>query len=332
MENELIEELVALMSIYTAPAELQIKIGGIMIEDEASLESVKSKFDGVDVKIAIIVAGEVVNIIFKLEPEYPVKGPHVEVISKNIDTEITSKIADDIMKYVETTVPEYCIFNAVEFCRSKMQDHLQETICKPVNLPAIAATTDVPVNLPTNDKPPPNLLPHDNSLEWSGMLCAIGHMRNEQMYLKILKRWSKDHDVMLTIVNCGLHNIYIQLIASNKRNIDSLMRQWRAQCVDVDSRGKSCKEHMLTIVNQTKHFSTNTIQRCVYYSVVSIHYDHSLYYVRAYIQCIVCTCMYVVCTYVVCTCIVLCVLVLCVVVLCVLVWFSCFLFFSVSTK
>ncbi len=49
------------------------------------------------------------------------------------------------------------------------------------------------------------------------------------MYLKILKRWGTDFDAMLTIVNCGLHNIYmyVHLIAKSKRNIDILLR---SQC------------------------------------------------------------------------------------------------------
>ncbi len=106
------------------------------------------------------------------------------------------------------------------------------TATKLVDLSVVATTCDPVITI--TDKQA-NLPPHYcNDFDWFGVLtvqyimCAAWLIIWE-MYLKILKRWGTDFDAMLTIVNCGLHNIYmyVHLIAKSKRNIDILLR---SQC------------------------------------------------------------------------------------------------------
>ena len=51
------------------------------------------------------------------------------------------------------------------------------------------------------------------------------------------------------VFNCGIHNVYVQLIGETKP-MDVFMKRWKSQCMDVDSHGRPCKERLMNILAQ----------------------------------------------------------------------------------
>lgn len=77
-------------------------------------------------------------------------------------------------------------------------------------------------------------------------VLKVDHMRNRQKYLKHLKKWSEELGVGVSLfILKGTR--YVVLLEGDKGDVDQYLVNWKTQCVDVDSKGKPCKEKMLTI-------------------------------------------------------------------------------------
>lgn len=78
-------------------------------------------------------------------------------------------------------------------------------------------------------------------------VARLDHMRNEQKYLKLLRSWAKEFSIAGKVVKTGSRNITVVLLGKN-RAIAEYARRWRTQNVDIDSRGRPCKEKMMTVL------------------------------------------------------------------------------------
>ena len=83
------------------------------------------------------------------------------------------------------------------------------------------------------------------------VLCVVklDHMRNEHKYFKLLNSWAKELDIHGKALNGGAHSIYVVLIGTNN-TLSEFLRRWKTQNVDVDSKGKPCKEKLMRILCQ----------------------------------------------------------------------------------
>ena len=89
-------------------------------------------------------------------------------------------------------------------------------------------------------------------------ICVVqlDHMRNERLYMKNMKQWSNRHAVSCTLLDSGRCGI-IGIVVGVSRGVDAFMQTWRTQHVDVDSKGRSCKERRMTVLCKAKYPDTD---------------------------------------------------------------------------
>ena len=74
-------------------------------------------------------------------------------------------------------------------------------------------------------------------------------MRNETLYIGHLRKWTNELSVFCQIVNAGPHHVYV-LLKGSMEDIREFLKIWKSQSVDVDKRGRPCKEKLMTILYQ----------------------------------------------------------------------------------
>ena len=78
-------------------------------------------------------------------------------------------------------------------------------------------------------------------------IVKLDHMRNRQKYLKHLKKWSADLNVGCSVLI--LKEVkYVVVLTGRKCDVDQFLVNWKTQCVDVDSKGKACKEKLMSVL------------------------------------------------------------------------------------
>lgn len=260
MASSITEELLILKSIFCAPNEIQIRFDGALIENDSVLESSAiPSFNECEVQVTLLPSSAEpthhhqggVDVKFKLSNEYPLKPPHIILSCEFISNETVLSIAKNVEQFLKDE-PRSNLYEAIEQVKTMLA-----TLDSNATLQPPQQSTDTSNNNEVVSKvaEPPHYM--------AGTLIGIDHMRNQSMYIKTLRKWSVRYDVISTVVNFGLHNIYVQLLSNDERNIDIFMKQWRTQCIDVDSHGKPCKEHLLTIVSQSNQILMNDHQKYV---------------------------------------------------------------------
>ena len=72
-------------------------------------------------------------------------------------------------------------------------------------------------------------------------------MRSKAKYLKALQAWASELSIHGKIVDKGRHSIVSALVGREK-DITEFLKRWKSEKVDVDSRGKPCKERMMEVL------------------------------------------------------------------------------------
>ncbi|CAF1462564.1 unnamed protein product [Adineta steineri] len=86
----------------------------------------------------------------------------------------------------------------------------------------------------------------------SSFLMKIDHMRSPNIYMKHLYQWTNELNITGRILVIP-HRIYI-LIEGKHENLKKFIIKLKSETVDIDSRGRPCKERLLTqIVEFNKH-------------------------------------------------------------------------------
>ena len=79
-------------------------------------------------------------------------------------------------------------------------------------------------------------------------LVEIDHMRNQVKYVKHLQTWTTQLDIKLFVVHLEFLSKHWLLIQSTEDQLKQFMKNLKTQNVDVDSKGKPCKERLSTIL------------------------------------------------------------------------------------
>ena len=82
-------------------------------------------------------------------------------------------------------------------------------------------------------------------------VLSLDHMHSEQRYMRTLTRWSSDLGVGGWVLVGGAHSILVVLVGSGE-GVGEMVKRWRGECVDVDRRGRPCRERMLKLLCQRK--------------------------------------------------------------------------------
>ncbi|XP_005111987.1 uncharacterized protein LOC101856308 [Aplysia californica] len=77
-------------------------------------------------------------------------------------------------------------------------------------------------------------------------LFHLDHMRSRQNYVKLIKKWVDELALSGRLIFC--HRFILILMQGEAQSIKEYLVRNRTTNVDVDSRGRSCKERMLTVL------------------------------------------------------------------------------------
>jgi len=78
-------------------------------------------------------------------------------------------------------------------------------------------------------------------------IVKLDHMRNKQKYLKHLRKWSAELNVGCSVLILKAVK-YVVVLTGSKCDVDQFLVNWKTQCVDVDSKGKPCKEKLMSVL------------------------------------------------------------------------------------
>jgi len=84
-----------------------------------------------------------------------------------------------------------------------------------------------------------------------GALILLDHMNNSQIYHTFLQNVTKEANCTFARLNYKTHQrnrIIILLIGLTEIGVKQVLKQWRISKVDVDKKGKACKERMMTVL------------------------------------------------------------------------------------
>ena len=78
-------------------------------------------------------------------------------------------------------------------------------------------------------------------------IIQLDHMRDKRKYIKIIERWSNDLHINGTIIFYGKTKIFLVLIGEEK-NLNRFQQLLKTNNVDIDSRGRPCKEKLSKVL------------------------------------------------------------------------------------
>ena len=88
------------------------------------------------------------------------------------------------------------------------------------------------------------------------IIVKIDHMRSSDSYVKTLEKWTSLFD-LTGLLTFSKDKGIILLLEGSKQNISKFMYNWKTVNIDVDSRGRPCKEKMMQILyrkEQSNHY------------------------------------------------------------------------------
>lgn len=89
-------------------------------------------------------------------------------------------------------------------------------------------------------------------------LLKLDHMHNRAMYTKTIKRWAAALQLSGRLI--FFKSVILIALEGAREDLNEYLRLQRTECVDVDSRGRKCKERMMDIIASVQPHSKQS--RC----------------------------------------------------------------------
>ena len=80
-------------------------------------------------------------------------------------------------------------------------------------------------------------------------VVALDHMRNQKRNIQALDQWSREFGIGGWVLVVGRRNIFVVLVGK-REGMGEMTSRWRREEVDVDRRGRPCKERMMRVLSQ----------------------------------------------------------------------------------
>lgn len=119
-------------------------------------------------------------------------------------------------------IPERCLFQIVEYTKQLISD-------------AILPNLEIFKSLGTFSEHLENEATSlsDSSYHNHMSYLIIDHICNESCCCKIIKKLSKELNISCNMVNCSLHNLYVELVRDGS-DVGQFLKLWKSQNIDVD--------------------------------------------------------------------------------------------------
>ena len=86
-------------------------------------------------------------------------------------------------------------------------------------------------------------------------ICVVrlDHMNRAQKYFKLLCSWSAELQLRGGVFKVSARGgVYVVLVGNGEETVAEFLKRWRTRNVDLDSRGRPCKEKMMSVLCQER--------------------------------------------------------------------------------
>ena len=240
---EVVEEILALQSIFCNPGEFLLSI-------PSSLETIEEYQGAIFFKITVKCSGN--------EDSNPGLKSSERKGSSVIFVEMSVMIPPNYPR----TVPEISL-SCIEMTKkniSLLRDQLNAHAANLISSSSGPIIMDLTLWLQENAglcRGEPALARSRSETTGSNtiVLIKLDHMRNKPRYVKLISRWVEELTLYGRIFFLG-HLIFF-LIAGECENVKKYLCRHKTCNVDVDSSGKPCKERMMNVLVQQESSSNN---------------------------------------------------------------------------
>ncbi|EKX42744.1 hypothetical protein GUITHDRAFT_164010, partial [Guillardia theta CCMP2712] len=197
-------------------------------EDEGSQQKFRLTFD-----LVSSVSSCKLRIVFLLGESYPLVKPDCELIATGVDRKEHAALNETLRKSVDETAGSECMAEVMQRMKEAHDEYHEQEI---------SSTNYTP--------PPPRPTPSSSSSSHRVCVLKVDHMREERRYTRTISGW---------ILELGLQGklfmwkrlIYL-VVRGDEDRVSRYLHLHRTQQVDVDSRGRRCKERMLQVIHDGK--------------------------------------------------------------------------------
>lgn len=241
------EDLFVLTSIYCGDGECEIIAPpGLTFEKLENLESLNDHIlSNTDIVVKLIILLDKPSCDHELQPvtlrisvptSDPIAYPRLDVESNGnwLSLDHIKRLNCMVSTFMESHT-DYCLCTLVEYVKEELQQYL-------IDATQTVLSSSQPCYSAKIDKPAVTLETH-------AIIAYLDHMRSTSKYSKLLNSWAMELSISETILNAGIHNIYIVLIG-RPADLNKFVKMWKTNNVDIDSQGHPCRERKLSIICQ----------------------------------------------------------------------------------
>lgn len=245
------EELSVLAEIFCFPGELVHWRSGDAIH--------------VNVKIsepcAEIGSHDVLNN-FVLPLDYPSNSiSEINITSSSLPADFISRLKEKLKIHAVTRRGEPMLLELIELSKESLNTlHNQTGVCQHLDKASIQQKKRLQVEDIQSCTDPDSIEKKQancSSIQYKELwitLIQLDHMRSKSKYTKIIKNWSKNFNLSGRLIFC--QKLILILLLGYRENLKAYLVQHKTACVDVDSRGHSCKERMMTVLTEEPYTAT----------------------------------------------------------------------------
>ena len=175
-----------------------------------------------------------IMVVFSLK-KYPQSRPDVSLKHKDKNAVMTSKQRQSLLECINDTVKE-TIFESDEYLFDFVQavmDSIDEYFGSFHKKHDEESKSDQMIN---------------NQKDISTYILQYDHMRNKEKYVCIIKKWCHQLKIVGRLII--FNHIIVHIIQGRKDSLQCFMQRSKTKKVDIDSKGRKCKEKMLKTLYQ----------------------------------------------------------------------------------
>lgn len=187
------------------------------------------------------------SVTFYLSSEYPNIVPQISIVSAYLRRDQLSKIRQEVSLLAQSLQGHAMLADLISFA----QEYLDKTYSEFTDQSGAMLHGSLDIG--------------NQSETWTALL-QLDHMRARNKYVKTIQNWSTELSLQGKLLFQG-KLILILLQGPQSKIKDYIVRQ-KSVCVDVDSRGRSCKEKMMSVLceqrcsSSSKRFTEFEVKDC----------------------------------------------------------------------
>lgn len=205
----LAEELDAIRAIYSNKDEFDVLYKGDGVQD--TIVKVQVACDAVSPPTRL-------TVVFTLAPDYPSISPDISLFCDQMKREQAELFKEAVLTYARSHTGEPVIMDIVLWIQNNITRYIDHNKGKSAQQNASIITA----------------------------LLHIDHMRARGKYIKTIQKWTDDLNLAGRLIFHG--SLIFLLLLGNREDIKEYIVRMKTVNIDVDSKGRSCKERMMKVV------------------------------------------------------------------------------------